>query len=218
MHHHHHSEHGGPGRWGQFGPFGHPGHEPHRERHGPPRGGFGPGGPWGGFGPGGPRGGFGPGGPRGNRVDRGEVKFLILSVLQDGPKHGYEIMRAMEERTQGAYVPSAGTIYPTLQLLEDMEHVQGREAEGRKVFTLTDPGRAYLAEHQEDVRRAWDRFQEPGGAGDERRQLRDELGQLARALFAEGRIFRADAATLTRVREIVTNARQQIDSALGGYM
>jgi DNA-binding PadR family transcriptional regulator len=222
--HHHHFGRGGHGPWGErsegFGPFGHPGRERSREGQGqgPPRGAFGPGGPWGGFGPGGPRWGFGPGGPWGQRVDRGEVKYLILSILEAGPKHGYEIMRAMEERTQGAYVPSAGTIYPTLQLLEDMGHVQGREAEGRKVYTLTDAGRAYLTEHQEDARRAWGRFQERGGQGDERRQLRDELGGLARALFAEGRIFRADAATLTRVRDILKNARQQIDSVLGGYV
>ena len=166
MHHHHPFGRGGHGPEGhrpeEFGPFGPLGRERNREGSWRPWGGFGPGGPWGGFGPGGTRGGFGWGGPRGNRVDRGEVKYLILSLLEDGPKHGYELMRAMEERSKGAYVPSAGTVYPTLQLLEDMGHVQGQEAEGRKTFTLTAAGRAYLAEHQEDVRREWARFQEPG--------------------------------------------------------
>src|ERR1035437_8113550 len=162
----------------------------------------------------------GPGGRGGPRVDRGEVKYLILSVLQDGPKHGYEIMRSIEEKSQGTYVPSAGTIYPTLQLLEDMTLIQGREADGRKVFTLTDAGRAYLAEHQEQAQTAWTRFgdrhgQGPDGnvANDAQRQVRDALGRLGRTLFAEGRIFRANPATLKRVSEILDQARQQIDAS-----
>ena len=164
------------------------------------------------------------GGRPGPRVDRGEVKFLILSMLEEGPKHGYEIMRAIEEKSQGSYVPSAGTIYPTLQLLEDMAYIQGRETDGRKVFTLLDAGRAYLAEHQEQARTAWSRFGEGGRgpegnvANEDQRNLRDELGSLARALFAEGRIFRAKPATLTRVRDIIKTARQQIDAALAEYV
>ncbi len=168
-------------------------------------------------------GGFGSGGRKGPRVDRGDVKYLILSVLQDGPKHGYEIMRALEDKSEGAYVPSAGTIYPTLQMLEDMAYVKGVEAEGRKVFTLTDAGRAYLATGQEKAKTAWGRFGDHHGRGswfgnDEQRQLRDELIALARSLFAEGRILRANATTLTRVRDILKNTRQQIDSALAEYV
>lgn len=165
------------------------------------------------------RGGFGWGSRSGPRVDRGEVKYLILSILQDGPKHGYEIMRSIEEKSKGAYVPSAGTIYPTLQMLEDMAYIQGREADGRKVFILTDSGRAYLAEHQEEAKTAWGRFGDQHGHGsEEQRQLRDEMVALARSLFAEGRIFRANAATQARLRDILKSTRQQIDAALGEYV
>src|SRR5437660_599369 len=59
------------------------------------------------------------GGSAGRRVDRGDMKYLILSILQDGPKHGYETIRAIEQRAGAAYQPSPGTVYPTLQLLED---------------------------------------------------------------------------------------------------
>jgi DNA-binding PadR family transcriptional regulator len=162
----------------------------------------------------------GPGSRGGPRVDRGEVKYLILSILQDGPKHGYEIIRSIEEKSQGTYVPSAGTIYPTLQLLEDMAYLQGREADGRKVFTLTDAGRTYLAEHQEQAQTAWTRFVDHHGHGpdanvanDAQRQVRDALGGLGRTLFAEGRIFRASPATLKRVGEILEKARVQIEAS-----
>src|SRR5262245_1413713 len=80
-----------------------------------------------GWGPFGARGGPGP------RVDRGDVKLLVLSVLRDGPRHGYEVMRAIEQRTGSAYSPSPGVIYPTLQLLDDLGHVRSTEGGERKV-------------------------------------------------------------------------------------
>jgi DNA-binding PadR family transcriptional regulator len=106
-----------------------------------------------GWGPFGPRGGPGP------RVDRGDVKLLILSVLREGPKHGYEIMRAIEQRTGGAYAPSPGTVYPTLQMLEDIGHVQASEGGERKVYALTEAGRAYLDEQRSAEQDAWTQFE-----------------------------------------------------------
>jgi DNA-binding PadR family transcriptional regulator len=152
-------------------------------------------------------------------VDRGDVKFLIMTVLQDGPKHGYEIIKEIEKRSQGAYAPSAGTIYPTLQMLEDMGHVRSRQQEERRIYEITDEGRAYLAENQVAAGEAWGRFEgwdwrELFGS-EEHRQLQREMFELARALFAGGRIFRADAKTLQEVREALQKARERIDSALG---
>jgi len=174
---------------------------------------------WGGWGPFGGRGGPGP------RVDRGDVKLLILSVLRDGPKHGYEIMRAIEQRTGAAYTPSPGTVYPTLQMLEDLGHVQAQEGGERKVYALTDAGRAYLDEHRAAEQEAWTQFERhpwrgmfPGFGTEEQRQLRDELFEMGRALFAGGRIFRADAARLTRIREILRGARQQIEAVFADYV
>jgi DNA-binding PadR family transcriptional regulator len=188
------------GRHGEHGPFGkHGGGHGHREG-------------WREFGR------FGFGGRGGPRVDRGEVKFLILSVLQEGPKHGYEIMRSIEEKSQGTYTPSAGTVYPTLQMLEDLAQIRGLESEGRKVYELTEAGRTYVGAHQTEINAAWEHFAQPAGRGEEARQLREELAMLARSLFAEGRIFRADGKTLARVREILKNTRQQVDAALADYV
>ena len=171
---------------------------------------------WGGFG--------GRGGP-GPRVDRGDVKLLILSVLREGPKHGYEVMRAIEQRTGAAYTPSPGVVYPTLQLLEDMGHVRVREGGERKVYELTDAGRAFLDEGRPSEQAAWAQFEGHPWQGmfgnfgsEEGRQLRDELLELGRVLFAGGRIFRADAAQLTRVRDALRTARQQVDAAFAEYV
>lgn len=171
------------------------------------------------------RGAFGGRGGAGPRVDRGDVKILVLSVLRDGAKHGYEVMRTIEQRTGSAYAPSPGVIYPTLQLLEDMGHIRAREGGDRKAYELTDDGRAYLDESHQAEKDAWAQFEDhswqgliPNLGSDEQRQLREELFELGRTLFAGGRIFRADAARITRVRDALRTARQQIDAAFAEYV
>ncbi|MFJ3234093.1 PadR family transcriptional regulator [Streptomyces sp. NPDC086787] len=123
-----------------FGPFG-PG--------GP---GFGHGGP--GFGPGGP--GFGPGpwGPRGRggprgRARRGDVRASIMALLKDRPMHGYEMIQEIAERSGGAWKPSPGSVYPTLQLLEDEGLITSESEGGKKLFSLTEEGRALAADGPE---------------------------------------------------------------------
>lgn len=123
-------------RRGAFGPFG-PGGP---GGHGGPGGFGGPGGP-GGFGPGGPRGGRGRGGgPRG-RARRGDVRASILALLKDRPMHGYEMIQEIAERSGGAWKPSPGSVYPTLQMLEDEGLIVSESEGGKKLFTLTDEGR-----------------------------------------------------------------------------
>ncbi|MFJ5955995.1 PadR family transcriptional regulator [Paenarthrobacter sp. NPDC092416] len=146
-HGHGHPEHGQT--WGRFnrgkgrrGPHGHGG------------GGFGPGGFGPGFGPGGfgPRG-FGPGGSR--RANRGDVRAAILSLLAEAPSNGYGLIKTIAEKTSGAWRPSPGSVYPTLQQLVDEELITA-VGEGRRTeFTLTEAGRAYVAEHEEELANAW---------------------------------------------------------------
>ncbi|MFF3334979.1 PadR family transcriptional regulator [Streptomyces sp. NPDC002888] len=116
------------GRRAAFGPFGPGGPGP-----------FGPGGP--GFGPGGPWGGRGRGGPRG-RARRGDVRASILALLRDRPMHGYEMIQEIAERSGGAWKPSPGSVYPTLQLLEDEGLITSESEGGKKLFSLTEAGRA----------------------------------------------------------------------------
>ena len=92
--------------------------------------------------------GHGRGGGRGrHRVRRGDVRSAILALLDDRPMHGYEMITELDERTGGRWRPSAGSIYPTLQLLEDEGLVTAEEVEGRKVYSLTDSGKEAVPDH-----------------------------------------------------------------------
>jgi DNA-binding PadR family transcriptional regulator len=86
---------------------------------------------------------------RGRLFKKGDLKYIILDQLKDKPAHGYEITRGLEERFHGLYTPSAGSVYPILQLLQDMGYVTSVEKDGKKVFTITEAGRRFLSEQQE---------------------------------------------------------------------
>ncbi|MFF9092619.1 PadR family transcriptional regulator [Streptomyces sp. NPDC014802] len=140
----HGHRHGGPGRgFPGFGGFGGDGRRAAFGPFGPGGPGFGPGGGPGfgpGFGPG-PWGGRGRGGPRG-RARRGDVRASILALLKDRPMHGYEMIQEIAERSGGAWKPSPGSVYPTLQLLEDEGLISSESEGGKKLFSLTEEGRA----------------------------------------------------------------------------
>ena len=148
----------GPGPRGPWGPPG--GHG--RGRPGPP--------PWVAdlvrhFG--GP--GFGPefGGRRGPRARRGDVRAAILDVLAGDEMNGYQLIQQISERSGGAWKPSPGSVYPTVQQLEDEGLVEGRDVEGRRLLRLTDAGRAYVEENAEEMAATWRAFEEPGDEGPE---------------------------------------------------
>jgi DNA-binding PadR family transcriptional regulator len=90
--------------------------------------------------------------PRGGYFGRGGVKFAILELLKEKPRHGYDIIREIEERSGGAYSPSPGVIYPTLQALEDQDYAISSEQEGKRVYSITDSGLAFLDGHKERMR------------------------------------------------------------------
>jgi DNA-binding PadR family transcriptional regulator len=85
--------------------------------------------------------GFGPGFGRGPKVGRGDVRAAILALLAEEPMHGYQIITELTERSGGVWQPSPGSVYPTLQALEDQGLVTADKAEGKRVFSLTDQGR-----------------------------------------------------------------------------
>ena len=147
VHHEHHGHHG----WGHYG---HRGWGRGRPFFGwqMRRNFFGRGGP---FGPEGPFGEEGNPDPRVQRLrrffGRGDLKFALLELLIERPMHGYEMMKELQERSGGMYTASPGSVYPTLQMLEDRDFVTVSETEGKKVYTITDTGRAFLAENQAEA-------------------------------------------------------------------
>src|SRR5215468_7621648 len=88
---------------------------------------------------------------RNQMFESGEVKYVILRLLKEKPRHGYEIMRALEEKMGGCYTPSAGTVYPTLQLLEDQGYIRAVETDGKKVYHVTPEGEKFLNEHRDTL-------------------------------------------------------------------
>ncbi|MCB5281318.1 PadR family transcriptional regulator [Arthrobacter sp. AL08] len=81
----------------------------------------------------------------GTRAGRGEVRSAVLSLLAERPMHGYQIIREIEERSGGSWKPSAGSVYPTLQLLADEGFIKAEESNGRKIYSLTEAGREDVA-------------------------------------------------------------------------
>jgi DNA-binding PadR family transcriptional regulator len=97
-------------------------------------------------------------GPGVRPFERGGIKFAIMGLLKDKPRHGYDIIRAMEEHSKGMYSPSAGAIYPILQALEDRDLLASTTEGGKRVYSVTPAGVTFLEEHREEARRHQDRW------------------------------------------------------------
>jgi DNA-binding PadR family transcriptional regulator len=138
-----------------------------------------------------------------HRVRRGDVRSAILALLDDRPMHGYEMIQELEERTGGRWTPSAGSIYPTLQLLEDEGLVTPEEVDGRKVFTLTDAGKEAAPERTEGGM-PW----EQGDEDSPRFEVRQEL---FRTIGAAKTVARGDDDELmTKAAEILKETRRKL--------
>jgi DNA-binding PadR family transcriptional regulator len=176
------------------------------------RGGPGPGpGPWGGPFEFGTRGGpFGPPkfGGRGPRVRRGDVRAAILDLLAEGqPWNGYQIIQEIGARTQGVWRPSAGSVYPALQQLEDEGLIQAQAGEDRRrMYTLTEEGRAYVEEHADELKASWDAV--TGSVNDTEVQLRHTIHQV---MVAVSQVAQAgSAAQVQQAGKILADTRRAL--------
>ncbi len=178
----------------------------HGHGHGPGafhhrHGGFGPG-PGGPEGFGGPSGfGRGRGGPR---ARRGDVRAAVLALLAEEPKHGYEMIKEIEERSDGLWKPSAGSIYPTLQLLEDEGLIEGTESDGKRRFSLTEAGREAAEAREGSL--PWEEVR--SGAPPEFVELGRSVHQL-RAAVAQA-MQAGSEEQRARVRELLDETRRGI--------
>jgi DNA-binding PadR family transcriptional regulator len=157
------------------------------------------------FGPGfGRHGGFGPGFGRGPKVRRGDVRAAILALLVEEPMHGYQIITELGERSGGAWRPSPGSVYPTLSALEDQGLVTADQREGKRVFALTDEGRAEAAAAA-DGPAPWDE----AAAGDT--SLHDLRGLMVQVAKATMQVAQAGTdGQMKAASEILTDARRKI--------
>ena len=165
--------------------------------------------------------GDGPGGwgerPRGRRrsqLTSDELRLLVLFMIADKPRHGYDVIKAVETLTDGEYVPSPGVIYPTLTLLQDVGHIEEVPEEGtRKTYRATDEGRAWLEEHGAEMPELLERLDSAGAH--RRRSQRPEMGRAVGNLMAalKNRVAKDgwNEELLNEVTDILDDAARRIE-------
>ena len=146
--------------------------------------------------------------------EQGDLKYVILQLLEEKPRHGYEIIKALEERFGGAYSPSAGTVYPTLTLLEDLGYARVNVEEGgKKTYSITDEGRAYLAQNRSAVDDIFERITELGSTflSDAVMDLNRGIRDVAQATYRGApRVFR-DKEAVAKIKETLDRATREIE-------
>ena len=160
--------------------------------------------------------GFGPWG-RGSRFfDTGEVRLAMLSLLESGPKHGYQIIKELEDRSGGLYRASAGAVYPNLQQLEDEGLVTSETGDGKRVYTLTDAGRSELEREKDRVNHIWDRTKEWGvwapGCGPEGAMVATTAAMVMKAALQAVKRTGGNSDDATKIRDILDRTRREIES------
>jgi len=150
----------------------------------------------------------------GRMFNRGDLKIVILGLIQDKPRYGYEVIRALEERSHGFYTPSPGTVYPTLQMLEEMGYVTAEQQEGKKVYTITDEGRAYLLDQgdvaeqvKKHMREHWPPQHMTGAA-----ETMKEFGRLGGLLAGQARS--AGPHKMKLIRDVISRAYSEIEGII----
>jgi DNA-binding PadR family transcriptional regulator len=151
---------------------------------------------------------------RGSSFQKGDLKYVLLDLIKNKPRHGYDIILELEEQSHGFYKPSPGVIYPTLQMLEEMGYVSATEQEGKKVYSITEAGLAFLAQKKDiangvrsHIKRRWS-FKNIGRMAlvmKEYHALESLLGQGFRSL---------DAAKTERIRAVLSRAYDDIEAVL----
>ena len=146
--------------------------------------------------------------------DGGELRLVLLALIADEPRHGYDLIREIEERTGGAYAPSPGVVYPTLAMLADQGHIEERASEGaKKLYAITAAGQAHLEENAETVTRLMGRLAELGAHRQrtDGAPIRRAMGNLRVAL--QERLSRGEFSedTLHDVAALIDEVAQKIE-------
>ncbi len=142
---------------------------------------------------------------------KGDLKYIILDLIKDKPRYGYEVIRSLEENSHGFYKPSPGSVYPTLQMLEEMGYAVSKERDGKKIYEITQEGQDFLKE-QSDVtdhlkshmKRHWnpDNFETIG-------RIIGDVSKIKRLL--RSRIRNISKEKLKQISGIISNTRQEIE-------
>jgi DNA-binding PadR family transcriptional regulator len=158
-------------------------------------------------------------GPRGRRkhghpFHKGDLKYIMLDLIKDKSCYGYELMQILEERSHGFYSPSPGTIYPTLQLLEELGYLNAVQQDSKKIYSITEAGIKFLSEQNdlaEGIKKQMDHFWDSDNR-DDMAEMMDVFHELRHLLGQEAR--RADSSKLGRIQAVISKAYGDIKEIL----
>jgi DNA-binding PadR family transcriptional regulator len=146
--------------------------------------------------------------------DGSELRLVLLKLIEEQPRHGYDLIREIEERTSGAYAPSPGVIYPTLTMLDDMGLIEEQKSEGaKKLYAITVAGKALLTEREEEVEALFARLTDLGSmrARTSGGPIRRAMGNLKAVLQQKLGAGEIDGDTLHEVAALIDEAAQKIE-------
>jgi DNA-binding PadR family transcriptional regulator len=159
--------------------------------------------------------GFFHGPPMHHPFQKGDLKYVILSLILDKPRYGYEVMKALEEKSCGFYTPSPGVVYPTLQMLEEMGYASATERDDRKVYSITEEGKKFLAENQDladavhqQMRHHWGDKGKMQAMG----KVMEEVMKFRQLMWRK--LHGADPAKIEEVRQVLARAYDEIEAIL----
>ena len=155
---------------------------------------------------------------RGRMFDRGDLRYMILTLLDKQPMHGYEVMQALSREAAGLYTPSAGSVYPVLQLLQDQGYVISEDRDGKRVYSITDTGRAFLKENSDRVDDVFEKISDYTSRfrGSEMRDLTRSFIKFAQVSFEEAVRGAGDTEKLDELKEILERATREMEAAMSG--
>lgn len=146
----------------------------------------------------------------------GEVRLALLSLLEEGPKHGYQLMKDLEARSGGLYRASAGAIYPTLQQLEDEGLITSEQSEGRRAYRLTDAGKEELKNSADVVKKIWERAQNWGDwapwMGPAASMVAGPAANVMKAAMRAATRASENPDRISRIREILERTKKEIEN------
>jgi DNA-binding PadR family transcriptional regulator len=151
---------------------------------------------------------------RGSSFQKGDLKYIILELIKDAPRHGYDIIRELEEQSYGFYKPSPGVIYPTLQMLEEMGYARSEEQEGKRIYSITEEGLQFLLKKKNiadgvksQMKRRWS-FKNIGKMVMVMKEYHALEPLLSRGIRGQ------DADKMQRIRDVLIQAYDDIESIL----
>ncbi|KPF61894.1 PadR family transcriptional regulator [Porphyrobacter sp. AAP60] len=153
-------------------------------------------------------------GRRGRMFGTGELRLALLALISDAPRHGYELIKEIEEATNGSYAPSPGAVYPTLQMLADEGKIEEAEAEGaKKPFKLTAAGEAELDERKDEVTELMGRLALHGHRANKVRShdVFRAMGNLASVLKNRARAGKLDEGTINEIVDMIDEMAKRIE-------